>query len=326
MSTWRVDQTELRDMVKACAADREMPARVLAAALNVKTEVVHALLAGNRQWWLEAVETMADLFEMSVDELVGDGVTPKRRADIKRGRQAREIPATEVVKGKLRTLCCSCGTMTRIKRVDFIRDQCDPNRRSPMDSSWVSAHHTADRINGNSMALADCVTCKRETPHAVLDDHSKPDWQERIEQYQRGTPSADRVAQQRLSELVARLIGFGIDVSWKTRKARKDTGVAPVLSVQCMDEKARSWRISLNGNYPANVVIDNLTEVWRAIADADTSWWTQHDLVPTDSVVVFPDPAEITTAIDGLIDEIHKAAPAVLTSIVLDASDREVDQ
>lgn len=325
MTGWRVDQAELRGMVKACAADREMPARVLAAALDVKTEVVHALLAGNRQWWYEAVETMADLFEMSVDELVGDGVTPKRRADIKRGRQARAIPASEVVKGKVRALCCACGTMRRIDVADLRRDQADPARQSPGEVSLSLRWHTVDRLTGRAMNLAECATCQVERPHAVIVDNLTKEQATRTEASQQHRQSADDKARIERDDLVRRMEGFGVEIHWRpigTDPRWLEKHGAPAIIGGEWDESKSVWWVEINPQYPPSIQLGPLRKLWKAIAlDEDDYWPTSREQgawVPLHQRAV-------ETALDGLIDEIHNAAPAVLTSIVLDTNDREVN-
>lgn len=324
MTAWKAGQAELRDTIRACAADREMPARVLATALDVKTEVVHALLGGYRQWWLEAVEVMADLFEMSVDELVGDGTMPLPKAQIKRGRQAAPVPATKELPGKIRALCCTCGTMTRVKRSDVQRDEGDPaQRQRVLGETFASSYRHDLRLAGRAMYPTWCETCKTETAHALLRDHWKKDrdWIETHVQQ----PSVDDVARRDRDALVRRMEGFGVEFHWRPLADAKwrEKHFTPVLGAE-WDASKSVWRVEINPEYAPTFQLDCLEEAWEAIALNKTDWW------PTDAETgawLAPRRRSTEVAIDGLIDEIHNAAPAVLTSIVLDTTtDQEVDR
>lgn len=319
-----LDQDELRTNIKTALADRGLRHRDLAEVLDLP--VTHVSNRLHSQWWSrDEVQAVADFLDMDFDELLGDSLF-KGDPEIRRRQQARrdawraaneaerEAEAERRKRSK-RGLCCVCGALNLVD-VDAMSDAyLNASTRQALKGRWVGTHP--------------CVQCGENTRHALLKDGTKRDvFEEHLHK-----KTAEQEAREKVDALVTRLVGFNIDVHYRSigrRKYRMKKGI-PIGAVE-YDASKSQWRVEINHQVPAIAQLPVLEEIWRAISTDDQEWWSDIEGGPEAGAWVFRGDAGSPwdDVADALIDEISHALDVEHTKLVLDVrdeiSEQEVDQ
>ncbi len=332
-------QRDLRENIRSAIKAAGMTQRAAADAAQMKYTRLSTCLNNNAWIRQEEVEALGAALQVSAADLLGDSIyagDPRSKDFSHRPdwyfeaheQKYRKKLEAEIQKPRAhrlrRALCCVCGAMTRVNQAEIdLADRDDARLAQYDDPGILPGYSIENRLAGRRMWLAVCSTCGVATDHALLNDiptHSGPD---ALEKYLPG-PSADDNARVERDELVRRMEGFGVEVHWRpigTKKFRRDHYV-PAVSVE-WDESKSVWRVEVNPEHTPTLQLGSLRGVWEVIALNKTEWWTEAGMHPGQRAVTGPNDRAFERAVDGLVEEIHSAAPAVLTSIVLAQNDAD---
>jgi predicted XRE-type DNA-binding protein len=326
MSMEKATQNELRANLRTIMADRGLKHRDLAEVLGIRTTHVSNRLSA--QWFSrDEVQTLADHFDMSVDELMGGSFFKEdarrhnleRSAEIRRehyekvraereAREQAEEAARHIRARSSRALCCRCGALQMIDTTT-----CGHLKAGTLRA--VGAPESKGRWVGRAL----CPHCGVETDHAVLRDNANN--ADELEANLR-KPTAQQVATATRDSLVARLVGFNIDVRYRRfgrRKFHLKDGV-PIISVG-YDASKSQWRIEIQRDVPASIQLDQLQNVWEAISTDDKEWWTSDGVSPERGAWVFASDRQWAEVSDDLVDEITSRIGAERELLARDMSD-----
>lgn len=319
-----LEQDELRTNIKTALADRGLRHRALAEVLNLP--VTHVSNRLHSQWWSrDEVQAVADFLDMDFDELLGDSLF-KGDPEIRRRQQARRDAwraeyeaereaAVEKRRRSSRALCCECGSLNLIDTRDLTDEWLGGSVRQARKGRWVGTHA--------------CETCTKDTRHAVLKAHDEN--RDAFEEMLRAK-TAEQEAREKVNALVARLIGFNIDVHYRIigrRKYRMKKGI-PIGAIE-YDASKSQWRIEVNPDVPALAQLPVVEEMWRVISTDDKEWWSDIEGGAEAGAWVFrgDNGSPWDNVADALIDEISRALDVEHTKLALDVRDEidsEVDQ
>jgi hypothetical protein len=330
MTPYRAQKT-LRENIRTALADRGLKYRALAEVLDLP--VAHVGNRMNAQWWhRHEVEAVAAFFDMGHDELLGDSLykgdpeirrrrmaeldeARRERRERKAAQEAERKAAAEARRHSARALCCDCGSLNLVDTRDMTDAWLGGSARQALQGRWVGTHS--------------CGQCGKETRHAVLKDAATADGLEDVLRKK----TAEQEAREKVTALVTRLVGFNIDVHYRSlgkRKYRMKNGT-PIGGVE-YDESKSQWRVELNHEVPAIAQLPVLEEMWRVISTDDQEWWSDIEGGRTAGAWVFgaPGQVEVWSAVaDALVDEIGRALDVEHTKLILetrDAIDTEVER
>lgn len=244
-------QQDIRDNLTTLLADAGMTRAALCREADVPYGRLTAAMASNG-WFYEAdVEAIANVLDVSLDELRGGslwrdqhdryvefdhrpGTDPNARTD-------DELEADNLA----RAICCECGTL-RIVRAGFVGRAASLFRNDPGQPRLVER--------------TTCKTCDAETKHAVLNNAEDRN----ADEDQNHQPNAAVRARLELAELVDRLAGFNVDVHFRScGKKRREEGY--VWSYKYDESKSR-WRIEIDPNLPPRAQVLCINRLWSQIA------------------------------------------------------------
>jgi hypothetical protein len=314
MTSYRAQKT-LRENIRTALADRGLKYRALAEVLDMP--VAHV---GNRmsaQWWhRHEVEALATFSDMGRDELLGDSlykgdpeIRRRRIAELDAAREQRvaeKKAASEARRHSFRALCCDCGSLNLVDTRDMTDAWLGDNSHEALKGRWVGTYA--------------CGQCGKETRHAVLKNTAARDDLEDVLRKK----TAEQKAREKVTALVTRLVGFNIDVHYRSlgkRKYRMKNGT-PVGSVE-YDESKSQWRVELNHEVPAIAQLPVLEEIWRVISTDDQEWWSDIEGGREAGAWVFDGPGVSSwpAVADALVEEIGRALDVEHTKLILEARD-----
>lgn len=330
-----IHQRTLRTNIRTVMADRGLKHRHLADLLDLP--VPHVSNRLNAQWWSrEEVDVLADHFDLSPDELIGDSLfrddpeveRSKNRRRVERRqlneklrrerieRYREEEAAREAAEEKRRNsrgaLCCGCGNLNPIDMRDLVDSNLNGSAYEARAGRWVGTHW--------------CAACESDTRHAILKAGKK----DLLEDHIYGQTSEQK-AKAKLDSLVARLAGFWVDIHYRpigSVKWRTRNGKVALVSFELDDSKGQ-WRIEINPQAPALAVLPLLERAWHVISTDDQDYWEGLGGLPTDGAWLFDGAGGWSAASAGLFEEIARHLDVEHTKLLLDVRDQmraEVDQ
>lgn len=276
-------QQEMRDNLAAMLADAGMTRAALCREAGLPYSRLTAAMSSHG-WFYEAdVEAIANVLDVSVDEIRGDSLWRDQRDryiefDHRPGSNPAEQTDDELDARHLaRGLCCICGTL-RILHATW--------------DNWLD-----DAGQTRHVRTATCRTCDAETKHAVLnngDDRNADEEEDR-------RPTRADIARRDLQAFIDRVAEFGVDVHYDTCvRSLREKGYAATCEY---DESKSRWRFEVDPNLPPRAQLKLLEYVWSRVAVGS---FENSDLNPRDGIAITPFNDMWSSAIDDLVDDIKR--------------------
>ena len=319
----RNGQAEMRENVRAALKQARISQS--AAAKQAGIGYPHLVGALGRSSWFtrEDIDALAELLEMSADELIGGSIFKDQRdrhaefdhappevvewraqRDAELEQEAAEhADATRVGPGRTRALCCECGALRT----------CSDSRGLIADESPESQWCIGSR-RGRFTIHLQCSSCREVTRHAALRTDVNRD---QAEQFMRIPTRLDEAIRER-DDLLARLADFNVHVEMVDEVDYQERGHCALIDYR------DGWSIQLAASLPPRAQVAALEQSWKWIASGDfgVKWNVQKK-----GLVFGLKETVWSTVADELVEDIERLVNMERRRLALHAKDEtEVEQ
>lgn len=308
-------QRELRNNLRTALKEAGLTQSAAARQAGVgEARVTNGLGTTNTNWLSrETVTALADLLEISVDELVGDSIFVDQRdqrerfhyrppefdaldrRDAERAAKKKAERESRAAKGSTRALCCECGALRtcsakryRVERLDL---------------------HGGRRY----MEKLKCSTCDEVTMHAVLIGKGDRDKAEELDRQ----PTRYALALRERDQLIERLREFNVKVTFRPGRTSKESDLF-LFNYYGFNSNTMQWEIYLDENLPPRAQVQMLAYDWERISSGDRR---DIDWDPREGVWTDARDSDWDKAADDLVADIDRFLSIERERMVFDIRD-----